>query len=105
MLLPVLPVLLVAVATFLALPSPAVAAAVVALSCAVGLAAPGTLPSHALASSQLGAVAYLLAAGARASGAADTGWSAAVLGCVATVILAVVVLHHRGGGKRGEKNL
>lgn len=87
-------VLSIAVVTFLALPSAWAAACVMATSCATGCALPGSLPSAALASAQLGALAYLMAGASRAAGLADTAWAATALGAISAAILAAVVLRH-----------
>lgn len=90
----------VSVGTYAALPSAWAAAAVVAASCATGLAAPGSTPSCALAAAQLGAVAFLLGRASLAVGAATTDWAAAVLGGVCAVMLVAVALQHTTSQKK-----
>lgn len=87
--------LVVAVATYAVLPCWRWASCVVATSCAAGLVAPGSAVSCLLVGAQVGAVAYLLAAAARASGAAHTDGAATVLGTVCVIIMVVAALHQK----------
>lgn len=94
---PALPVMLpvVAVATYAVLPCWRWASCVVATSCAAGLAAPGSAISCLLVGAQLGALAYLVAQAARASGAAHTETAATVLGAVCVLIMVAAALQSK----------
>lgn len=98
----VAPVMLVvvAVATYAVLPCWRWASCVVATSCAAGLAAPGSPISCMLVGAQLGAVAYLVAEAARASGAAHTDGAATTLGAACVVIMVLAALQARPHGKK-----
>lgn len=89
--------LTVAPATYAWLPSAGAAASVLATSCATGWALPRTPLTSVLVSAQLGALAFLLGQGARATGLADTAWAAAVLGAACTVSMACAVLQASRG--------
>lgn len=101
-----MPVMLgvVAVATYAMLPCWRWASCVVAVSCAVGLAAPGSAVSCLLVGAQLGAVAYLVAAAARASGAAHTDGAATILGVTCVVIMVVAALQARRAQGQTKKS-
>lgn len=98
------PVLLAcAVAAYAALPPcPQAAGTALLLACGGGLLARGTPLVAVTTGAQLGALTRLVAAAALATGAAETGWAAGVLGACVVCITAVAWLH---GTTRTKKNL
>lgn len=82
-----------ATATYVSLPSALAAAGVIAVACLAQAASVGMLPGGVLGGAHIGALAYLLAAAATATGLAHTPTAATILAVACTVSLVVTAVN------------